>query len=162
MIIASASASLVHVCVFVCWVYVCVCWVYVCVCVCVCVCVYVCLHVPVPVCVCIIHFHSSCVQTCIQSGKLQTAAMYLIIIQNLETPVVGKQVSATQQFVFSSFLQVGTTSFFYFCFQLATRLLETALEHSSWQVNRKSLTFVMAFYLFNYSFVMILCDFSRQ
>ena len=43
-----------------------------------------------------------CVQTCIQKGKLQTAATYLIIIQNLETPVVGKQVSEEQAVTLSS------------------------------------------------------------
>ena len=82
-------------------------------------------------------------QTCIQKGKLQTAATYLIIIQNLETPVVGKQVSEEQAVTLSpSNLFLLLICFFNFVFQLATRLLETALEQSSWQVGNYHKTFV--------------------
>ena len=82
----------------------------------VCVCLHVCASVYVCVCMYLCLFVSvlnistfSHIQICIQSGKLQTAAKYLIIIQNLETPIVGKQVSAT---VLSSSFHVCTYLFF--------------------------------------------------
>ena len=96
--------------------------------------------------ICIVNY--CLVQTCIQKGKLQTAATYLIIIQNLETPVVGKQVSGEQAVTtLSSSNFFCFFYFFIFVFQLATRLLETALEQSSWQVGNYHQTFVLWYWV---------------
>ncbi|XP_013407525.1 RAB6A-GEF complex partner protein 1 [Lingula anatina] len=57
-------------------------------------------------------------EECMLSGKLKTAASYLIILQNLEKPIVSRQ--------------------------HATMLLDTALDHNEWELARDLVRFLKA------------------
>ena len=89
------------------------------------------------------------VQTCIQKGKLQTAATYLIIIQNLETPIVGKQVSGEQA------VTILSSSNLFLCFLIfySSWLLDCWRLHWSNPVGRLAIitqTFVLWYWVFCY------------
>ena len=93
-------------------------------------------------------------QLCISDGRLKTAASYLIIIQNLEASTVSRQVGFHGYHGYHSYMHAVLPSHVQYTVlkhgaqtvylpllplflrpQLATRLLDAALDNNQWEVS---------------------------
>ena len=75
-------------------------------------------------------------QLCLSDGRLKTAASYLIIIQNLEAASVSRHVSK-QMWPFLYHISPLPFIITSIVLQLASQLLDAALDNNYWEVNRR-------------------------